>query len=233
MDIRRFNELAGVKNRTDYLKEYYNVDNGMPLQRLDELTLNRVLKKHGADGYIVVSANRADEEPQVNNKNTKELASFLCQSNYSFAPVYGGYHGTDDMVDEFEPSFIIFNHDKKGNLLDFTDLKLLAIKLCEKYRQDSVLIKEPDKAPYYINKEGDIVGNAVNDNPALNDPSREYYTSLIKSNNLDYNNPDRLKRFSYDMVFGNPNPATINELRRRADGFGEVIFKFGKHDFLG
>lgn len=219
----------------DYLKEYYNIDNGNKLQKLNEETLSRIINKHSKDGFIIVSANRSDKSNEENNKNTKSLIADLKKSNYGYFPVYGGYRGTDNMIDTFEPSFIVFNHNKYGEQCEFSDLKLLAIMLCGKYGQDSVMIKEPNSRPYYINREGDIVGKAVDDNVELNNPNNEYYTSLIKSKNLDYQNPNRLKRFSYNMEFecyANPNPNTLNELRRRGEGYGEIMLKFGKTDLI-
>jgi len=219
----------------DYLKEYYNIDNGNSLQPINEETLSRIINKHGKDGFVIVSANRSDKSNEENNKNYKNLINDLKKSKYSYLPVYGGYHGTDNVVDSYEPSFIVFNYNKFGEMQDFNDLKLFAILLCARYGQDSVLIKAPNEKPYYINREGDIVGKAVDNNIDLNNPKNEFYTSLIKSNNLDYNNPNRLKRFSYNMEFEcyvHPNPNTLNELRRRGEGYGEIMLKFGKTDLI-
>ena len=226
----------------DFLKEYYNVDNGNNLQPLNEETLSRIINKHGKDGFVIVSANRTDKTAQQNNINNKAIIQDIKKSMFAYCPVYGGYHGKDGVIDSFEPSYIIFNYNKYGELQNFSDLKLFAILLCDKYGQDSVLIKEPNKPPYYpnkppyyVNKEGDIIGKAVDNNIDVNNPKNEYYTSLIKSNNLDYNTPNRLKRFSYNINFecyGHPNPNTLNELRRRSEGFGEVILKFGDKNLI-
>ena len=224
-----------VDNRTIF-KELYNIDNEYPLQKLNEETLSRIINKHGTDGYIIVSANRSGQPNEINNKNTRNLIIDLKNSHYGYFPVYGGYHGTDGIVDSYEPSFIVFNHKKgSGELGDFSDLKLLAIQLCGKYNQDSVLIKEPNERPYYVNRNGDIVGKATSDDVDLNNPKNEYYTSLIKTNNLDYDNPDRLKRFSFPMEFEcymNPCADTLNELRRRKEGFGEIVYNFGNKEIF-
>ena len=107
--------------------------------------------------------------------------------------------------------------------------------MCRKYNQDSVLIKEPNERPCYVNRNGDIVGKATSDDVDLNNPKNEYYTSLIKTNNLDYDNPDRLKRFSFPMEFEcymNPCADTLNELRRRKEGFGEIVYNFGNKEIF-
>lgn len=232
--IERIKELMGIKH-VDYLKELYNINNGNGLRRIDEITLSRVVDKHGEDGFVILSANRSDKENEENNNNKRELIQDLKKSPYSYIPAYGGYHGTDGVVDDFEPSFIVFNHGRGGEKMDFSDLKLFALRMCGKYGQDSVLIKEPGKPPYYANEDGDIVGSAKTKDVDLNDPKAEYYTSLIKSTNLDYKNPDRLKRFTYPIEFEcyvHPSPNTLNELRRRKEGYGEIILEFnGKEIF--
>ena len=53
---------------------------------------------------------------QRNKICDKELDKKLrSELPYSFSPVFGGYHGTDNVSDSFEPSYIIFNYDKKVN----------------------------------------------------------------------------------------------------------------------
>lgn len=213
----------------DFLKELYDIYNGGTLVKLDEETLSRIINKHGNNGFVILSANRGDKSGEENNKQTRNLISDLKQSQYSYYPVYGGYHGTDGVVDSYEPSFIVFNYNRKGEQTDFSDLKLFAIRMCGKYNQDSVLIKAPDELPNYVNRVGDVVGHATDDSVATNDAKAEYYTSMIKTRNLDYQNPERLKRFTYPIQFecySHPAPATINELRRRKEGYGEIVTSF-------
>lgn len=220
--------LMGIE-RPNFLKEYYNVSNNGGLLKLNEETLSRIINKHGTNGFVILSANRSDKSNEENNKATKSLINDLKNSNYGYYPVYGGYHGTDGVVDEYEPSFIVFNYNRNGEATDFSDLKLFALQMCGKYMQNSVLIKEPSNPPYYANAEGDIVGKANDNSVDTNNADAEYYTSLIKSKSLDYQNPDRLKRFTYPIQFEcycNPNPVTINELRQRKDGYGEIITSF-------
>lgn len=232
LDLTKAKHLMGIEE-PDVLREYYDIYSNAGVRKLDEETLSRVITKHGQNGFVILSANRSDKGGEENNVATRKLITDLKATSYSYLPVYGGYHGTDGVVDSYEPSFIVFNYDRKGKATDFADLKLFAILMCGKYNQDSVLIKEPNGKPYYADRNGDIVGRATDDSVELNNPNAEYYTSLIKTNTLDYKNPDRLKRFTYPMTFdcyGNPNPATINELRRRKEGNGEIIINFGEKD---
>ena len=236
-EIKNLIERTGGKARMKTpFNVLYGISNPDSMQKLNEETLSRIINKHGADGYIIVSANRSGLSGEENNRNTKSLINDLKNSKYGYFPVYGGYHGTDGVVDSYEPSFIVFNHQKvTGEQDDFSNLKLLAIQLCGKYNQDSVMVKEPNENPYYINRDGDIVGKAKTNDVDLNNPKNEFYTSMIKSNNLDYKNPERLKRFSFPIEFEcymNPCADTLNELRRRKEGFGEIVYNFGDKEIF-
>ena len=230
-EIRRMQELMGFDlDGRGILKEFYEINNDNPLKPITEETLSRVINKHGNNGFIIVSANRSDKDGKENNINTRALIADIRAAGLSYLPVYGGYHGQDGVIDSYEPSFIIFSYDKKGEPVEFSKLAELAKELCGKYNQDSVLVKGPNDLPVYINKDGVIVGKAADNEVDLNNPDNEFYTSLIKTNNLDYKNPDRLKRFSYNMVFEcfvNPSPNTLNEFRRRKEGNGEIILEYG------
>lgn len=230
-EIRRMQELMGfdLEGRS-VLKEFYEINNENPLKPITEETLSRVINKHGNNGFIIVSANRSDKDGKENNINTRALIADIKAAGFSYLPVYGGYHGQDGVIDAYEPSFIVFCYDRKGTPVEFAVLAEFAKTCCGKYNQDSVLVKAPQAAPVYIDKNGGIVGKATDDEVDLNNPANEFYTSLIKTNNLDYKHPERLKRFSYHMAFEcfvNPNPNTLNEFRRRKEGNGEVILEYG------
>ena len=207
--------------------EFYDIlSNTFEPQKLNEVTIDRVLNKHGNNGMVIISANRSDLDGQTNNKNTKELIKDIRQSGFSYFPVYGGYHDKNsEVVDNYEPSFVVVNYDKNGNVGNIDDLKKFAIDMCGKYNQDSVLIKEPNKNHHYYDRNGKCLTNSSN-KVWKNDINQEFFTSLIKTNDLDKNNPDRSKRFTYDIQFKecycNPNPCTINEKMRRKQS-GEIL----------
>lgn len=94
---------------------------------------------------------------QRNKQAESQLLDDLKKSIYSFTPVYGGYHGTDNVADSFEPSFIVYCHSKDDskNYLNWNNLYNFALKLCKKYKQDSVYIQAPDEAPIYVNAKGE------------------------------------------------------------------------------
>lgn len=147
----------------DVMKKYWNINrkgNYAP-KLLEKITIDRLMKKHGDNGFVIISANRSDESEEYNVQKTKELISDLKLSKYSYLPVYGGRKGKDG-VDNYEPSFIVFNYDKKGNPKNWEQLRSLAIKLCSTYAQDSVFVQGPNEAPIYLDADGKKTDSSAN-----------------------------------------------------------------------
>lgn len=208
-----------MKNLKEYvtnesvLSVYYDIySNEHEPRLLTEATINRILDKHSKTGFIIVSANRSDKSKKENDKNTKSLIEDIKKSGYSYFPVYGGYKGKDGIVDKYEPSFFITNYKKDTLQEDFQPLFDLAIEICGKYNQDSVLIKSPKDKPTYYDRNGNKVGKEKeNGEVSVNRLEQEYFTAL-------YRKDTGTKRFSYDMDFNmymNPLPCTLNEQMRR------------------
>ena len=236
--MKRMNMLIG----NNVMLEYYDIlaNDGKP-QVLNEITVKRVIEKHGQEGFIIVSANITGRDNRTTNLKTKELVSDIRQTGYSYLPVYGGYKGTNGVVDNFEPSFLVFNYSRDGSTKDFSYLKDFAIKMCDKYEQNSVLVVYPGGKATYINGLGKEIAYEDGDT-ILNDPTQEYFTSLIKTQSIDKEHPERSKRWTYQMrfkpkneieeewhLYANPNPCTLNEMQER-DYFGEILLKRGKED---
>ena len=151
--FRRLHERASTENE-DVMSRYYNIStNQNKPVRIDEITIDRLLNKHGKEGLINISANRSDLSQADNIINTKSLIADLKDSGYSYLPTHGGYRGKDGVEDDYEPSFIVFNKTN-GEKRDFEELRQFAILLCGKYNQDSVLIKAPNENPIYIDRNG-------------------------------------------------------------------------------
>ena len=56
------------------MERYYNIEyNDYRPVLLKETTLDRILIKHGQNGFVCVSANRSDWPKEVNDENTKQL----------------------------------------------------------------------------------------------------------------------------------------------------------------
>ena len=236
--MKRMNMPTGK----DVMLEYYDIlaNDGKP-QVLNEITVKQVIEKHGQEGFIIVSANITGRDNRINNLKTKELVSDIRQTGYSYLPVYGGYKGTNGVVDNFEPSFLVFNYSRDGSTKDFSYLKDFAIKMCNKYEQNSVLVVYTGGKATYINGLGKEIAYEDGDT-ILNDPTQEYFTSLIKTQSIDKEHPKRSKRWTYQMrfkpkneieeewcLYANPNPSTLNEMQER-DYFGEILLKRGKED---
>lgn len=153
-EFRKLHQKASSINE-DVMKRFYNIEsNHNKPVRIDEVTLDRVLKKHGDNGMINISANRSDATQEENDANTKSLINDLKNSGYSYLPTYGGYRGTDGVEDDYEPSFVVFNYGVDGKPRDFKELEKFAIEMCNKFHQDCVLIKAPGKDPIYVNSGG-------------------------------------------------------------------------------
>lgn len=187
---------------------------------IEKVTLDRILNKHGDNGYVIVSANRSDLSQDRNDEKTRQLINDINQSGYSYLPVYGGYRNTENGVeDSYEPSFIIFNYTTNGQKLNFTNLEKFAIAICEKYDQHSVLIKSPSLPPVWKNKSGVVVSKQSSNKAWKNDPTKEYFTSMIPKDKV---NPNKIsRRFSLDIeCYTNPIPCNLNEERQRK---GEIM----------
>lgn len=199
------------KECNNVLACYYNIlSNNKEPRLLTEATINRILTKHSDSGFIIVSANRTDKTKKENDKNTKSLIADIRKSGYSYFQVYGGCKGMDGIVDKYEPSFFITNYKGKTLQDNFDDLFDLAVKICNKYDQDSVSVKAPNDVPKYIDRNGEVVGKEKqNDKVSINRIEQEYFTALYKKDT---------KRFTLDMNFNmylNPLPCTLNEVMRR------------------
>lgn len=183
--FRLLHEKASTENE-DVMNRYYDIptNQNKPV-RIDEITIDRLLNKHGKDGLINISANRSDMPQEYNIANTKNLISDLKNSGYSYLPTYGGYRGKDGVEDSYEPSFVVFNYTTNGEKQDFNKLRQFAMYLCGKYNQDSVLIKAPDKNPIYIDCNGKKTNKTESNVVWKNDPKQKYFTSLKPQNEVD------------------------------------------------
>lgn len=214
----QFDKLCNTNLNKQYnlIKEYMEVGdtNTFPLQPLNEMTVDRLLGKHYNNGFAIISASRGENDNQTNNQLSKQLLNDIKNSVFSFVPVFGGFienKGTENEKQVYETSYIILNFDRNGQEKDFNILKDFAISLCKKYKQDSVLIKAPNGVPQYIKQSGDV-DMEFNGDVKINDLTQQYFSSFIKTQNIDKNQNNRKQsRFTFENCFVNPKPMTYSE----------------------
>ena len=210
--------LGGVYK--NFLKEIFNREfNNSPMPLLTEITVNRLLGKHYNSGFAIVSASRFKNTAQENNQLTKELFLKLKNSNYSYIPVFGGFienKGSENEQHVYEKSFLILNYNKKGEELPFQDLKNFALEICSEYKQETVVLKSPDGNPKTLTRTGEADMEFSGD-IKINDLTQEYFTSFVKTRNVDKDSQDKRKqsRLTFEGVYINPPPATYSERHAR------------------
>lgn len=195
-------------------------------RKLDESTLNRLIKGHDKDGYVIISASRGDKTPYENNRRFDELKGKVWSLGYSYVPVFGGYK-EDDFGEVFEKSLFVLPKNKRSDTIDlekfFSDMK----ELGKEYEQDSILVKYPDENPRYFELSTGKLGVPFDGELLLNDVTQQYFTALKKWNTDKYG--DRIKgkpqryTFTTNEVYLREQPKTISEAHRRSL-LGEIVF---------
>lgn len=195
-------------------------------RKLDESTLNRLIKGHDKDGYAIISASRGDKTPSENNKRFDELKEKVWSLGYSYVPVFGGYK-EDDFGEVLEKSLFVLPKNKRSGDIDlekfFSDMK----ELGKEYEQDSVLVKYPDENPRYLELSTGELGASFDGELLLNDVTQQYFTSLKKWNVDKYGDSIKGKpqryTFTTNEVYLREQPKTISEAHRRSL-LGEIVF---------
>lgn len=159
---------------------------------------------------------------QRNNRCEAELKKILKQSKYAYTPVYGGYHGGDDVADSYEPSYIVYNHVKGGGAgdhLNFDELRDFAIELAKEFKQESVYVRGPGEAPNYIGQDGEIANSSSSKNDKINRGDEEFFTTAARDKKAK-------QRFTSDIQFESmyrkAGPSTYFERMKRRK-LGEVF----------
>ena len=133
------------------------------------------------NGAMIVSASRDEYSQEENIKRTKELKQDLINYELGFRPSAGGYIENADTENEVavdELSFIVPYNKNQMSEIAFFDI---AVALCGKYGQDSVLVKLPsinEGKPFWVDKNGNNVQNFER-NFRLS-KKEDYYTRPLK-----------------------------------------------------
>ena len=170
------------------------------MEKANETTINRLLNKHTDSGYAMVSACRNDWVPhdegdsagekknqEMNNRKTEELKQDIYDSGFQYIPVRGGFIEQSTGVPKEEDSFIIVNYKRRTNVpeANMNELKEIAVDLCGKYNQDSVLVVEPGKNPTYYRRDGSI-DFEFDGSLTVRDNAQQFYTRLGKGRKFTF-----------------------------------------------
>ena len=221
--MKRMGMITESKNFLSEIRN--NLSNNAEMVSINENNARRLLDKHTKDGYVVISPCRGFDDfgidrdtpnanellTRANKPRIEALIKAIKDSGFSYTPVYGGFIenlGTENEQNVYERSFIVYPYNKKGELINFENLQKFAIKMCNIFNQDSVLIHAPNQKPTYVNRNGDVEFE-LGDKRTFNDYTQEYFTDLHK--NTQGKKAKRATRFSYTESYFNPAPQTLNE----------------------
>lgn len=172
-----------------------------------------------------------------NIEEDEKLLDELKASKFAYSPVFGGYKGTDNVTDKFEPSYIVYCHLKRkcDEYLDFNELYEFALYLTRKYKQDSVYIQKPYEAPIYVNGYGEKINKKESKKFIFNDYTQEYFTTTKRKGRMTHDYLDKNgnptldtppQRFTADIQFESlyrmAGPSTYFDRIRRSKS-GEVF----------
>lgn len=152
-----------------------------------------------------------------NRNGDKKLLEDILAKGYTYSLTYGGYHSPEGVTDNYEPSFVVYNHKKNKEVCDWDELYKFALEMCGKYRQGSVYISAPGKAPNYYDAEGHITNRRSSKNMKFNRDEEPFYTTTKR----DKDNP---QRFTADIVFEGKyfkpalNHEYVDRMRRTQQG---------------
>ena len=187
---------------SDCMKSPYNYG----FDKLDENSINRILK-HGEDeGFIVISASKMANEPQDNKQCEKELKKDIQEAGYSYTPVYGGYK-EDSEKPVFEPSFIVYNKDRSGKTLELNDLIRFGMDMAKKYEQECFYLKRPGVPPCFVNCNGKKISEKESDSVKINRPDETFFTTDKRDKSSshtftsDINFPEENSKYEPEYIF--------------------------------
>lgn len=139
-------ERSITSPKENVMERFYGIsDNKYQPVLLKEITLDRIIHKYGAHGFVYISTGK-DNIHKINDSNIRKLIHEIRNSGYSYLPTYVGNRNKETGVSadyEFEPSFIVFNYTGNGEHVEFSTFHSFVSSLCDKYAQHSVMNKYP------------------------------------------------------------------------------------------
>ena len=166
---------------------------------LNEVSFSRIIDFHAKNGYAIVSAARGENSDSENKQLDKQLKLDISSAGWTFTPIYGGFVETNNETGEktnvVERSFLIYNHNRKNKDFSFKDLKAFVVEMCEKYKQEAVLIADPNEdAAAYFDADGDEIFK-LSKKLTVRNALQEFFSTLNRSKK----NVDRSK-FTFKQV---------------------------------
>ena len=218
-------EIIGTSVQ-DLLREIVSINNNTHLRSINETNAKRFLERHTNSGYVIISACRGSEDfnldetnpqqlnklRQINNQRTKDLLSDIKKKGFTYTPCFGGFienKGLENEQEVYEKSFIIYPY-KRDESYNFQELKDFAIEMCNKYNQNSVLIKAPTEKPLYYDKNGGIDDEMGND-VIFNDITQKYFTDLHKNTSNKIKSDSKPTRFTFTETYIPLKPQCYSE----------------------
>lgn len=148
-----------------------------------------------------------------NKAADQALLADIKAAGFAFSKTFGGYHGEDSVVDSYEPSYVVYNHapSHSNDYRNFNDLRAFALKMCAKYKQESVYVQAPPAKPgetppppVYLTANGDV-DMEFSGKFRYNDNDAEFYTTTKR----DRTNP---QRFTAEGIEREPNKQAKNPI---------------------
>jgi len=193
----------------DVMHKYFGIKSNQckPIRCDEQINLEQFVTLHGNSGYVIVSAIHSASNDATNTENNQSLLRQIKRSGFAFLPIYCRYILPNGSAQsDYEPAFIVFNHDGKQNVADFGTLRQYALKWCGDYAQRFVMVKAPGKTPVYVNAQGQEV--KVRDEKCEHAPLQHYFISLRAEGGEDA---------AQIECYINPIPQNLNEMMRRGN----------------
>ena len=140
-------------------------------------------------------------------------------AGFSYTPNYGGYRMQETGEQTFEPSYIVYCYDAKGQPRDFQDLLDFGLKMCLKYSQESIYVKAPGKPPVYLDYNGNQTNSTSTDSFRFNGDDEEYFSKIKRKK---ARSPQFTADINFNEMYVPLRPGDYNENMRRLKS-GEYI----------
>lgn len=202
--ISKINKIKPtIKNGLKYI--YLN-DSNMFLINDGSSEFSRLMTYY-KNGFAIISASRHENSELYNKKYTEELEKYVAGIGLGYRKMLGGYpeEKQDGDTIQVEEISIAFPYDK--NRMSEQDFFNIAINLCDKFEQDSVLICLPtltDGYPTYFDRNGNKVMEFKS--VRLSVPADEYYSKPNKAPKFTFDSIDYLNK----KYFGKQMPSNIS-----------------------